>query len=412
MTVTSNAQAGPLAGAELPDDRMRALDRYWRELAEGLREPGAMLDRNPAMIERFLDLTAVQFIRDRSVPTPYRACAGLPSDLLDAAETCLGLVVAMEHAAYGDPNIVLAAPGPALSGAVVRSLASEAQAKWYYTRLATAPMFTFFALTEPGKGSAASELTTSLTPAPDGDGWLLNGAKRYVGNGADAPFGVVFCRRAPGPWGIEAVLVDAASPGFSAGHLPTIGLRGARISWLRFDNVGIPTENLLGAHLRPSQRGLRGALAGLYQFRPGIAALALGCAEAARDYLGEHRPRLPKADQFQLDGLADQLAAVRRLLYKVAADVDRGNGDPHRIGAVKAAAARLAEEMTTLVARLLGPASLIEHPWLEKICRDVRAFEIMEGTTNLHLLSVLQGLLNGTYLTTWNTSGDGDAARD
>jgi alkylation response protein AidB-like acyl-CoA dehydrogenase len=223
---------------------------------------------------------------------------------------------------------------------------------------------------------------------------------------------VVFCRRTPGPWGIEAVLVDTSSPGFTGGLLPMLGLRGARFSWQRFVDVRVPAEHVLGAHLRPSRRGLRGALTGLYQFRPGIAAMALGCAQAVRDYLREHRPILPKADRSELDGLVDHLAAVRRLMYRVAADVDHGAADPHRIGAVKAQAARVAEEMTLLTGRLLGPASLVEHPWLEKICRDVRAFEIMEGPTNLHRLSVFQGLLKGTYLTTWNAPGDGDAARD
>jgi alkylation response protein AidB-like acyl-CoA dehydrogenase len=79
---------------------------------------------------------------------------------------------------------------------------------------------------------------------------------------------------------------------------------------------------------------------------------------------------------------------------------------------VKLEAARVAEEITMLAARLLGPASLIEHPRLEKTYRDVRAFEIMEGTTNLHRLSVFQGLLKGTAMTSWVSPGDVDAARN
>jgi alkylation response protein AidB-like acyl-CoA dehydrogenase len=410
--MTSVEHAGMLAGADLADDRMRALDQYWWEIARELREPGMILDREPDAISRFLDLAGVQYIRELHVPPQYRTCLDLPTALVDAGASCLGVIVALQRAAYGDPNMVMAAPGPSLSGAIIRSLADEAQADRYYSRLAAGPVNTFFGLTEPPKGSAVTELTTTMTPAPDGDGWLLNGEKLYIGNGAHAPLGVAFCRRAPGPWGIEAVLVDTASPGFSAGVLPTLGLRGARISWQRYDNVHVRADNLLGAHLRPSRRGLRGALHGLYQFRPGVAAMALGCAQAAHDYLGEHRSRLSKADRSEVDGLLDRLAAVRRLTHAVAADVDHGTPDSHRIGAVKVQAAHLAEEMTTLVARLLGPASLIEHPWLEKLCRDVRAFEIMEGTTNLHRLSVLRGLLKGTYLTTWSPPGDGDARRN
>jgi alkylation response protein AidB-like acyl-CoA dehydrogenase len=397
-----------MAGAEFADERLRALDRFWWDLVGEAREIGGALDRDPLAVDRFLDSPALRFARYQGMPAAYRDGADVPGDLLDTAASCQGSLVVLERAAYGDPNVVLAAPGPGLSGTVVRAIADEAQADRYYRRLAAAPVHTFFALTEPDKGSAAGELSTTLTE--DGDGWLLNGEKRYIGNGAFADCGVVFCRRAPGPWGIEAVLVDSAAPGFTAEALPMLGLRGIRISRLRFDNVRIPRENLLGAHLRPSRRGLRGALTGLYRFRPGIAAMALGCAAAAGDYLHECRPLLPKAAQFQVDDLADRLAAVRRLTYQVAADIDHGVVDTHRIGAVKAASARVGEEMTMLVARLLGPASLVEHTWLEKLCRDVRAFEIMEGTANLHRLSIFQGLLKGTYLTTWD--GAADAARD
>jgi alkylation response protein AidB-like acyl-CoA dehydrogenase len=356
-----------------------------------------MLDRDPDAIDGYLDLPAVRFGREFFVPPRYRT-GDLPAHLLDLGHLCHAAAVMLERYGYGDPNIIVASPGPSLSGGVIAALADEAQADRFYSRLAAAPTHTFFGLTEPEKGSAVTELHTTLRPAPDGDGWLLRGEKRYIGNGARAQLGVVFCRRAPGPWGVEAVLVDTAASGFSADLLPTLGLRGARISWQRYDDVRVPAGDLLGAHLRPSRRGLHGALHGLYRFRPGIAAMALGCAQAAYDYLCRHRPVLPKADRLEVEGLLDRLASVRRLTHLVAIDVDRGAPDPHRIGASKAQAAVVAEDMTALVARLLGPASLIEHPWLEKTCRDVRAFEIMEGTTNLHRLSVLQGLLKGTYL--------------
>lgn len=396
MTELDQATLPP--GAELLDERMRALDRYCWELADEYRAPGAALDRDPDAITDFLKIPGVRFGQDTFSPPQYRTGVDFPADVVDAGATCLGSVIVLERFSYGDPNMILACPGPSLSGGAVRALADQAQFDRFFSRLAATPTHTFFGLTEPTKGSAVTELTTTITPGPGGDGWLINGEKRYVGNGARAQLGVVFGRRTPGPWGIEAVLVDTASPGFSADLLPTIGLRGARISWMRFDNVWIPNENLLGAHLRPSRRGIHGALHGLYRFRPGIAAMALGCAQATCDYLREHRPVLPKADEARLDAVLDTIAAVRRLTYQVAIDLDHDIIDVHRIGAVKIQAAHVAEEATLLTAELLGPASLIEHPWLEKIYRDVRAFELMEGTTNLHRLSVFQGLLKNTYL--------------
>ena len=92
-------------------------------------------------------------------------------------------------------------------------------------------------------------------------------------------------------------------------------------------------------HLRPSRRGLHGALHGLYRFRPGVAAMASARAGRLRLPGASTAPVLPKADRSEVDGLLDRLAAVRRLTHARGADVDRGAPDPHRIGAVKVQAA-------------------------------------------------------------------------
>jgi alkylation response protein AidB-like acyl-CoA dehydrogenase len=391
------AQATALPGADLPTETMRVLDAYCAELSAEFREPGALLDRDPDAIDRFLHLRGVQLGQAALLPEEYRPPLDVSSKLVDAAATCHGAVVLWERFSHGDPGVLLGSPGPSLSGGVVRGIADREQYHRYFSRFAAAPTHTFFGLTEPARGSAATELSTTLSKAPDGEGWVLNGEKCYIGNGARAQIGVVFCRRAPGPWGIDAVLVDPDRPGFTGELLPSLGLRGARISRLRFDDVHVPNESVLGAHLPASRRGLHAAMRILYRFRPGIAAMALGCAQAACDYLVRERPALPKSGRTRLENLLDRVAAVRLLIHRVAADIDRGAVNVHRIGAVKAQGARLAEESTLLAAELLGPASLIEHPWLEKACRDVRAFEIMEGTANLQRLSVFQGLLKDTF---------------
>lgn len=409
MTEPAGARA---ASNDVRDSDLKALDRQCRELAEEFRDAGEVIDRNPDAISDYLDLTGVRLCRSSFTPARYRQAMDFPAGLLDAGNSCQGIAVVFERFAYVDPGVMLASPGPSLSGGVVSALADQAQSDRFFSRLAAGPVTCFFGLTEPSKGSAAVELQTTLTPAPDGDGWILNGEKCYIGNGARAQLGVVFCRRAPGPLGIEAVLVDTDSPGFSAELLSTVGLRGARISRMHFDGVRVPAENLLGAHLPPSRRGLRGALSVLYRARPGIAAMALGCAQASCDYLQQQRPTVAKSRRLRLEGLLDRIAAVRPLIYRVAADADHGVINVHRIGAVKVQAAQLAEEATLLVAELLGPASLIEHPRLEKTYRDVRAFEIMEGTTNLHRLSVFRGLLKDTFLRAPDLSADHAASRN
>ncbi|HEY2443903.1 MAG TPA: acyl-CoA dehydrogenase family protein [Streptosporangiaceae bacterium] len=379
------------------DDHLLEFDRHCREAAGGLREAGLRLDQDPAATGHLLGLPAVQLLQNTFLPPEYRGGSYLPAGNVASGAWCVEWAIVMERLSYGDPGVVLASPGASLSGGAVLTLGDDAQRDWFFGRLVEAPTWTFFGLTEPAKGSAVIELETKLTSAADG-GWRLDGRKRYVGNGSRAQIGVAFCRRAPGPWGIEAVLVDTAEPGFGGEMLPSLGLRGAGISQLTFTGIQVPPERVLGYRRPPSRRGLYGALQTLMRARPTIATMALGVTQAVLDYVGEQRPAPSRHDQWRLDELIDRTAATRRLTYEVAADIDRGTINPHRIGGVKMRAARLAEQTTLLAAELLGPASLIEHPWLEKAHRDVRAFELMEGTSNIHRLSVFQGMLKNDFL--------------
>jgi alkylation response protein AidB-like acyl-CoA dehydrogenase len=395
--LTGSRQLGPQPGTELLDDRIRQLDRYCHELAAEFRDAGLALDSDPDAIADFLHLPGVRLNRFAQIPSQYWPRLDFPPGILDAAATALGWSVLWEQLGYGDPGVTLAGPRPSLFGGVLSALADQRQLDYYFGRMVAAAGNTFFALTEPGKGSAAAEMETTLTPAADGDGWVLNGEKWYIGNGARAAMGVVMCRRGPGLFGIEAVVLDSGTPGFSAELQPTVGLRGARISRLRFDNVAIPRENVLGSRLSPTRRGLSGVLPVLSRARPSVAAIAVGCARAACDYVAQQRPWLGKADRMRLEDLLDRIAAVRRLIHRVSIGIDHGTMDVNRTAAVKVQASHIAEEATLLAADLLGPASLIEHPWLEKTYRDVRAFEFTEGTTNVHLLSIFRSLRNNAY---------------
>jgi alkylation response protein AidB-like acyl-CoA dehydrogenase len=387
-----------LAGAGRLDAGLTAVSRHCRGLAPELREAGVLLDRDPDAITGMVDLQAVKVMRAAATPQQYQRAADAPDEVKLTGTSCLEWTVVLEGIAYGDASVVLGGPGPSLSGAAVVALGSPAQREEYFAKLA-GPTWTFFALTEPDKGSAVLELETRLDRDPDADGrgWLLNGEKRYVGNAARAQLGVVFCRRAPGPWGIEAVLVDTADPGFHGELLPTVGLRGARLSRLRFDGVRIAEDRVLGLDRPPSRRGFYGAWRTLLRCRPTIAGMALGVTQAVFDYVREQRPDLPRWRELELSGLERQVAAVRRQTYDVAADIDRETVNQHRIGAVKMRAAQLGVQATLLAADLLGPASLLEHPWLAKAYRDMRGFELMEGAANLHRVSVFQGLLKDDF---------------
>ncbi|MFF5860720.1 acyl-CoA dehydrogenase family protein [Streptomyces sp. NPDC012751] len=378
--------------------RTEVLRSHVRDAAAELRGPGMEIDRDPTAIDRWLHLPAAGLMRVCTIPlehldAPLRI-GGHTYDM----RSCLEHTVTIEELSYGDAGFMLACPGPLMSGAAVDALADDKQRHAYYERMSRPEAtWTFFGLTEPAKGSAATELETALTP--DGDGFRLSGAKRYVGNGAFARWGVVFCRRAPGPLGIEAVLVDTRDPGFHAELIPTVGMRGARISAITLDGMRIERDQILGYDtLRPSRRGLVGAIRTLQRFRPVLAGTALGLTRAALDHVRRERPALRGAARDRLEDLQDRLQATRWQNYDIAAAIDGGKVRSDRIAGVKTRAAELAEAATRAAADLLGPASLLKDPWLGKLYRDARAFEFMEGTGHIQRLAVFQGMAKGTFL--------------
>lgn len=378
-------------GEPAPSEKLRVLEDHAIELARELREPGLELDRDPDAIAGYLDLAAVELQQSALIPPEYAERIYRIGAHSYPECSCLSRVIVMDRLAYGDPGFLLACPGPALSGITVQALGNEEQRTRYFRRFSTEPTWTFFALTEHGKGSAAAELETRLDPA--GDGYALHGTKRYIGNGARAQVGVVFCRRAPGPFGIEAVLVDTPAEGFHGSLLPIVGLRGVRISELTFTDLHVTTDMVLGMERKPSRRGLLGARETLVHYRPSLAATAIGVTDAVLDYVRAERPRLGSRDSARLDEMAGRVTVARRRIREVAIALDSGHPSLHRVSAAKLTATRLAEEATLLAVELLGPTALLEHRWLDKTYRDVRAFEFMEGAGDIHRLLVFQGVL-------------------
>lgn len=371
------------------DPGLAALRAQVAEWAVDFRTLGLELDADPDAIHRHLDLPAVRYLATLFVPPEWGAegvhVAGRRFYGLGALERA----VVMEELACADAGMLLASPGPSMSGVLVDLIADDEQKAWYYGRVLTSPQWTFFGLTEPGHGSNAGELQTRLTP----DG-RLHGAKRYVGNAARASTGVVFARTRPGPAGITAVLVDTSDPGYTATPLDMHGLRGARIGEMTLSGVEVPPDRVLGRHLSPTRRGMPACVRTFNRLRPAVAAMALGIARAAYEYVRTCRPA--QAGQDRLDELARRIHGTRELIHLAAATVDARPDAGHVASAAKARACRLAEDATVTACRLLGPGARLEHPLLDKLSRDARGVEFMEGTEHMQKLNLFQGLLRGT----------------
>lgn len=375
------------------DRRLRALQRQTREWAVDFRALGPRLAADPDLIRRHVGLPGVRFMSTLLVPAEYDPPTERINGHRFTAMTALERVVLMEEFACGDAGVLLACPGASMSGVLVDLLGSVAQKRRYYQTLITEPTWTCFALTEPDCGSDAAAMRTSLTPSSDG--YVLTGVKRYIGNGTRASLAAVFARSGPGPLGVSAVLVDTSSPGFSAVPISSVGLRGVQLAELTLDGVAVPSAGLLGGHLSPTRRGMWACLRVFDRLRPAVAAVAVGVARAAYEYVLANRSRPSKFEQDRIDLLGARISAVRELVRYSAAAVDRSPAGGYLASAAKADACQLAEDVTVAACSFFGPVARLEHPVLDRLVRDARGVEFMEGTRTMQKMHLFSGFLSG-----------------
>ncbi len=375
-------------------DQLRTLRENTREVAVDLRTRALSLDAHPDAMESHLESPVFRSIQIAATPPAYRSGAADPVLGMLEGTSCLQTVVGTMELARGDAGMVLSCPGPALAGVVVQHLGSDEQKEYFYRRLEDLRTWTFFAMTEPGRGNDATEMQTRLDPDGSG-GYLLHGRKRYIGNGARGGIGVVFARTGPSPLSIRAALVEPPLPGWSGRRLDMVGLRGAYLSELEFDGVPVARHMLLGQHLSVTQRGMWGAIKTFNSMRVQVSALAVGTALAIWEYVATHRGEVSRAGRGGLDVVWAQVEAARQLIYEAAARVDRRPESGYISGAAKLCATRTALRTARWAGAVLGPACLIEHPLLEKWTRDVHGFEFMEGTSNIQRIHVAQGYRSG-----------------
>ncbi|MFF4235188.1 acyl-CoA dehydrogenase family protein [Actinomadura geliboluensis] len=377
------------------DERTSAIRRRAREWARDLRPLALELDRDPEAIRRHLDVPIVSYLSRMPVPAEYNPDPIVVDGYRFYGTGTLERVVFAEEIAVGDAGVLLAAPGPVISGVLMESLGDDEQKEWFYSRILERPTWTFSALTEPDRGSDAGAMRTAL--APDGaGGYLLTGAKRYIGGAARADLGIVFARTRPGPLGVTAVLVETSAKGFRAEPLDTVGLRGLQIAAVDLDEVPVPAGRVLGRHLKPTQRGMWSAVQGLNRLRPGVAAFALGIARAAHEYVRDGRRALNAGERDRQDRIGRRITAVRQLVWRSAVAVDAGDrAAGYLASAAKARASRLAEDAALEALACFGPGARLEHPLLDKLARDARGVEFMEGTADIQKLNLFTGLVQG-----------------
>ncbi|MET4563258.1 alkylation response protein AidB-like acyl-CoA dehydrogenase [Lysinibacillus parviboronicapiens] len=275
----------------------------------------------------------------------------------------------------------------------------DKQKQRYVPKLASGEYLGAFCLTEPSAGSDAGSLQSKAVL--DGDDYVINGSKVFITNGGEADVYIVFASTNPADKtrGISAFIVEKGTPGLVIGKDEhKMGLHGSRTVQLTFDNCRIPATNLLGKE----GEGFKIAMANLEVGRIGIAAQALGIAEAALEAAtayAKERVQFGKpisAQQgvgFKLADMATAVEAAKLLVYR-AADL-RAKGLPCGAEAsmAKLFASRTAVQTAIEAVQIFGGYGYTEDYPVERYFRDAKVTEIYEGTSEIQKLVISKHLI-------------------
>ncbi|MFZ0945153.1 MAG: acyl-CoA dehydrogenase [Syntrophobacteraceae bacterium] len=276
---------------------------------------------------------------------------------------------------------------------------TEEQKQKYLVPLCKGEMLGSFALTEPGAGTDAGAAST--TAVPDGDQWVLNGSKIFISNAPVAGVIIVFAMtdKSKGTKGISAFIVPAGSPGLVIGkHLNKMGIRGSLTAEVFLKDCRIPKENILGGE----GQGFKIAMMTLDGGRIGIAAQALGIAQAALDEsisYSKERVQFGKpiaslqAIQWMVANMATEVEASRFLTYHAAWCYDQGLPYSKEAAMAKLFASETAARQTNRAVQIHGGIGFIKGHKVERLYRDAKITEIYEGTSEVMRMVIAGSLL-------------------
>jgi acyl-CoA dehydrogenase len=340
----------------------------------------------------------VEVLNRLGVPVEW---GGLP-----LVATAVRRAVVLERLGRACPALALALPGPGLAMPTVSLLGTTGQQRDFFGRFHdSVPRWAAFAITEPSSGSAATAMSTLARQ--EGDDVTLDGGKCFITNGDRACCTVLFASIDPakGPLGIRAFVLDAGTPGFCVVRTEDMmGMRASRLAHLAFDGCRVPAARMLGFGERRAGRlnGFVGANRAWDHLRPGVSALVNGACVTALKSARAELSRDADVPWSRLDTARDELArwelrveASQLLALRAAWLYDRGTPGGAPASMAKSFSARTAVELAGWLTTTLPAATATAGNPLEKFCRDARAFDILEGTGDIHRLIVARTLRVG-----------------
>jgi butyryl-CoA dehydrogenase len=324
----------------------------------------------------------------------------VPEALGGAGADFLAYVLVLEELSRADAGVgVTVAVHTSAATLPIVMFGTEEQKARFVPPLARGEGIGAFALTEPGSGSDAGSLR--MTATPDGDGWRLTGTKQWCTNGSHASTFLLFARTDPateGARGVSAFVLDAEHVEVTREE-EKLGLHSSSTADIRLDDVRVDGDRLL----HEERKGFAVAMATLDGGRIGIAAQAVGIAQAALDTarayalereqfgkkIAEHQ-----AIQFKLADMATEIAAARQLTHRAAWLKQAGLRHGAEGAMAKLFASRVAVQASQEAIQVLGGYGYTREFPAERYYRDAKITEIYEGTSEIQRIVIARDLLH------------------
>jgi alkylation response protein AidB-like acyl-CoA dehydrogenase len=359
---------------------------------------------------------AAEWDRDHTFPRPVFAKlaelglmgACVPEEYGGAGTDFLSYVLVLEELSRADAGVgVTVAVHTSAVTLPLLAFGTDEQRSRFVPPLARGEQLGAFALTEPDSGSDAGALRTRAEAAADGDTWTITGTKQWITNGRHAGTFLVFARTdfdTAGARGVSAFILDADHVRITRDE-EKLGLNSSVTSDLAIDGAVVGRDRLL----HDEHKGFRVAMQTLDGGRIGIAAQAVGIAQAAYDVartyakqrhtfgkaIAEHQ-----AIQFKLADMATEIDAARLLVHRAATLKDRGEPVSEAGAKAKLFASEVARRQTGEAIQILGGYGYTKEFPVERYYRDAKITEIYEGTSEIQRLVIARSILGALQRTT------------
>ncbi len=388
-----------------------------RNLAAHVIRPQALSwDRNKEVPEQFLRQMAMlatsmgsNAMRSGLGDDPDKSAAEKDATKRGGMGGNLFGALASEELSWGDGALLLSLPGPGLGGPPVRATGTPEQKERFFgifSDLAGPLRWGAYGLTEPSAGSDVAGIRTSCRK--DGKHWVINGRKCFITNGARASWTVIFATIDPslGRAGHRAFVVEKGTPGFAVGRIEDkMGLRASETAELVLEDCRVPEENLLGGEEKyVTKEGFMTAMKTFDNTRPLVAAMACGIGRAAYEYardfvkenyvLGRTTPRYAAIVE-RLAKVGRNLEAARTLTWRAAWMADQGIPNAKEASMSKAMAGQAAIRACIEAIEICGAEGTLakDHQLLEKWFRDIKVYDIFEGTGQIQRIVISKRLI-------------------